>query len=290
MKPPTRLSISDLNHYLDCNYAAVWKLHHKLWTPPSAAMRLGTLIHAYAEGRFGPDPGLAPRLEDIDPDVAENYFRVIKSLDAWTPDYEPGPREVGLSARFGTFELVGRLDGVSKDEEGTWSEQYKSLSKGKSPEPVLARTRLSHHEVAYHKLAILNQLELQGTILVTIRNLSQKDIKDGVNPLSVTRLRRTPAEVEVIWHRDLAPPLRALARDVTQVAATPDILESHVPRNWNACIGRYGQRCPLFEACHGSGTVDTSRFEALPDRYADLAKPDAAVAPAPASGGPPCTS
>jgi hypothetical protein len=266
---PPKLSVSDLNHFLDCPHACVWRLKHKLWTPPGPAARLGTLLHAYLQYRLlGATPPSHSDLVD-DADIYPDYVRCLTSLEAWTPDFITLSTEKALDLRvWPWFTIVGRLDALVTDEEGTWSFQIKSMSKGKSPSNTIARVRLSHHEVTYHKLAEQAGIKLQGTILLTIRNLSQKDIAANVSPLIVTRLRRTKEEVDEIWLRDILPNFIKL-HEATEIASEPNA-EHLIQHNWQSCISRYNQRCPLFDACHGCGTPDTSRLEVLVDRYPEI--------------------
>lgn len=263
------LSISDLNHYLDCPYAAVWKHTHKLWTPPSASMRLGTAIHAYLESRLGGELP-TPAMEDLDPDIGPDYLQHMVHLESWEPDFKVLATEEALGHNFGPFVLVGRLDARVEDAEGEWSFQVKTMGKGKNPATVLARTRLSHHEVAYHMLAHMAGHRLKGTILLMSRTLSQKDLKANVNPVSCTRLRRDYSEAEEIFWTDIYPPLRAFAQDIEYDQGNRQPNDPAIRRNWQSCINRYNQRCPLFDSCHGSGAVDTSGLVQMDDRYTDL--------------------
>ena len=288
-KPPLVLSISDLNHWLDCHYAAVWKYTNKLWTGVGKSARVGTALHAYIQWRLGGLP-CAPSMKDLDEEILPDYAAGVGMLQDWTPDFKTLSTETAFKLAFGWGHLVGRLDGVVEDEEGKWSFQVKTLAKGTKPAPVLARMRLSHHEVAYHVMAHRAGVELQGTILLILRQLSQKDTADGVSPISVTRLRRTYEEAEEVFYQDLVPALNDFSEDI-------DYFPTYDPqRNRQACISRYRQVCPLFDACHKAGPIDLTALVRMDDRYADLGltpsepqppgtRVDSAPAPLPANPG-----
>lgn len=266
------LSISDLLRYRTCPYSFVLSKTAG-WSAPSAAMRRGTALHLVLERKLSGEPAELQAAEWANIDSKDHAFveQGAEALKYWSPGFHVQGTEVPLSFSWSGgipaqpyLTLVGRLDAIGEDQ-GLWSVQLKSVGKGQPLANKLEQVRTSPHEIAYHWLAAKAGMSLQGTILITLKELTKAQQAADTPILQVHHLPRTIGFVEQSFYRDIFPDLR----DMAALAQTRSV--SSAKRDYLSCYGDFGNSlCPAFDHCHNEVPVPALGLIPQEDRYADL--------------------
>jgi hypothetical protein len=267
-------SVSQLKNWLRCQtYCYYHDVLRRGVEGTSAALELGTMFHLYMEAKLKdrPPEGVISANEK----AMEEWAKLLPFAQAWTPpaDWEIKFVEKALEWPLGFDILLGRLDALVWWNDGWWSLQWKTTGQNTNLELLGEQVRVGFHECAYQWLAEQNgYTPFKGTILVTAKKLSQKAINEGRNPIAPPQyLFRSRAMVD-----ERIKQMRAESHRMGLILETPpyagkgmaEECKKLIFKNVEQCGGMFhNSRCPYWDVCHEQGSIDSSPFVDLPNRY-----------------------
>lgn len=263
-----KVNVSAVLDYLEC--PSKWFMRYVCCRSPQGtgkAIRFGNRWHDMCEAdAWSRDPADEPH-ETLLLRLAR--WALQRELRRW--DIEILAREKTFTATLppkivreitgNTHEIMGRLDALVRWNGQTWHMQYKTMAQSKDIHFFQRIVARSYHEHAYKHLAINNgYADYAGTILVCVRKLSRKAIKDGKPILSILPIAIPDRPGAILELAAAADAMQALMHRSTSPMHTWEEYLPRVPQNPQACDGFFhgpATRCPYLDVCDGLAYPDS---------------------------------
>lgn len=261
------ITISELKQWIECPQKAAYAQLRVSASPPPS-LQFGTLFHAYMEQRVRSALSLpVDPLPTVSEEALAEWRKLEPHIEAWSlpPEWTLRGAEVPIRGTLPRWngakpehQLQGRLDALVEWNHKLWSLQYKTCGQSVPLVNLAESVRMGFHEAAYQYLYQQHDpTPYGGTILVTLKKLSMKALREGSNPIAVHYLTRSKQEQQ------------ALLLDLSK--ALDSMEQGQVWHNWEACHGPFkNSRCPYFPVCHEHLPLSSDIYMDAVNRYPEF--------------------